>query len=86
MHALAAASPPCRARPVTLHLDRAVCEELTTTLARAMVALAQAKPKRRPAGSLRLVLEGPMERLARDGTSASHVTGAKPIDELKSGG
>jgi hypothetical protein len=42
------------AGPITLHLDRAVCEELTTTLARAMVALARLKPSRRTAG-LRLV-------------------------------
>ena len=32
------------AGPVTLHLDRVVCEELTTTLARAMVTLARARP------------------------------------------
>jgi hypothetical protein len=36
------------AGPVTLHLDRATCEELTTTLARAMVALAETQPKMRP--------------------------------------
>jgi hypothetical protein len=35
------------AGPVTLHMDRATCEELTTTLARAMVALAL-HPKTRP--------------------------------------
>ena len=29
------------AGPVTLHMDRATCEELTTTLARAMIALAR---------------------------------------------
>jgi hypothetical protein len=34
---------------VTLHLDRSVCEELTTTLARAMVTLARAQPKARRA-------------------------------------
>jgi hypothetical protein len=33
------------AGPVTLHLERAACEELTTTLARAMVVLAQLEPK-----------------------------------------
>lgn len=51
------------AGPVTLHLDRAVCEELTTTLARAMVALARSKTdsktdsktERRRAPSLRLL-------------------------------
>jgi hypothetical protein len=35
------------AGPVTLHLDRAVCEELTTTLAKAMVILARSRAKRR---------------------------------------
>ena len=35
------------AGPVTLHLDRGVCEELTTTLARAMVALARRAPAQR---------------------------------------
>jgi len=34
------------AGPITLHLDRATCEELTTTLARAMVALARARRPR----------------------------------------
>jgi hypothetical protein len=42
------------AGPITLHLDRAVCEELTTTLARAMVALSREEPSARPA-RLRLV-------------------------------
>ena len=36
------------AGPITLHLDRAVCEELTTTLARAMVALSRHEPSSRP--------------------------------------
>jgi len=36
------------AGPVTVHMDRATCEELTTTLARAMVALAKLHPKTRP--------------------------------------
>lgn len=31
------------AGPVTLHLERAVCEELTTTLARALVRLVEAE-------------------------------------------
>jgi len=31
--------------PLALHLDRARCEELTTTLARAMLALAQLEPR-----------------------------------------
>lgn len=34
------------AGPITLHLDRATCEELTTTLARAMVVLARARRPR----------------------------------------
>lgn len=42
------------AGPITLHLDRATCEELTTTLARAMVALARSRRPR-----LRLVAEPP---------------------------
>jgi hypothetical protein len=32
--------------PITLHLDRDRCEELTTTLARAMVRLARRAPER----------------------------------------
>jgi hypothetical protein len=36
------------AGPVTVHMDRASCEELTTTLACAMVALARLHPKNRP--------------------------------------
>lgn len=40
------------AGPITLHLDRATCEELTTTLARAMVTLARSRRPR-----LRLVSE-----------------------------
>jgi hypothetical protein len=42
------------AGPITLHLDRGSCEELTTTLARAMVTLARRQPPRR-APELRLV-------------------------------
>ena len=34
------------AGPVTLHLDRGACEDLTTTLARAMVTLAHQQPRR----------------------------------------
>jgi hypothetical protein len=41
------------AGPITLHLDRAMCEELTTTLARAMVTLARSPRRSR----LRLVTE-----------------------------
>jgi hypothetical protein len=36
------------AGPVTLHLERGACEELTTTLARAMVVLARRERVRRP--------------------------------------
>ena len=36
------------AGPVTVHMDRVTCEELTTTLARAMVKLSQLHPKTRP--------------------------------------
>jgi hypothetical protein len=43
---------------VTLHLERAVCEELTTTLARAMVLLTRSEPKR-PAAGLSLVSRAP---------------------------
>jgi hypothetical protein len=42
------------AGPVTLHLERGACEELTTTLARAMVTLARREP-RRSAPALALV-------------------------------
>jgi hypothetical protein len=35
------------AGPVTLHLERGACEELTTTLAHAMVVLARREPRRR---------------------------------------
>jgi hypothetical protein len=45
------------AGPVTLHMDRATCEELTTTLARAMVTLAELHPKGR-APALALVRSG----------------------------
>lgn len=33
---------------VTLHLERGVCEDLATTLARAMVILARTRPRRKP--------------------------------------
>lgn len=51
------------AGPVTLHMDRATCEEVTTTLARAMVALAELQPKARPPG-LTLVRSGEEQRHA----------------------
>lgn len=45
------------AGPVTVHMDRATCEELATTLARAMIALARLHPKPR-APALALVDAG----------------------------
>lgn len=45
------------AGPVTLHLERAFCEELTTTLARAMVRLDQARSLALPS-PLTLVRDG----------------------------
>src|SRR5688572_22963774 len=56
------------AGPVTLHLDRAVCEELTTTLAKAMITLARSKPKRR----------GPALTVVNDSVLASDVPAAAP--------
>jgi len=46
------------AGPVTLHLDRARCEELTTTLARAMLALARVDDSP-PRPSLKLIVGSP---------------------------
>jgi hypothetical protein len=43
------------AGPVTLHLERAICEELTTTLARAMVNLAEKQPTRTTRPTLTIV-------------------------------
>lgn len=57
------------AGPITLHLDRAVCEELTTTLARAMVALTRSKPSRRSAG-LRLVRDAAPDAAGLPGAAA----------------
>ncbi len=51
---------------VTDHVDRATCEELTTTLARAMVQLAQSKP-RRP--SLEIVRQEGHDSPTLDGNS-----------------
>jgi hypothetical protein len=51
------------AGPVTLHLSRAMSEELTTTLARAMLVLAKLQPKpRAPALAL---LEGGLAKAQR---------------------
>lgn len=47
------------AGPVTLHLERAVCEELTTTLAKAMVLLARMRPKPKSPPALRLIQAQP---------------------------
>jgi hypothetical protein len=61
------------AGPITLHLDRATCEELTTTLARAMVALARSRRPR-----LRLVSE-PSDGAVASGLSApTQASGAEP--------
>jgi hypothetical protein len=54
------------AGPVTLHLDRRRCEELTTTLARGMVALC--KIERRTAPRLSLV-QGDREPGSQNGNS-----------------
>lgn len=59
------------AGPVTLHMDRAICEELTTTLARAMVALARSQTERRRAPSLRLLRDAPRERNDGDAGGSS---------------
>ncbi|HTV18567.1 MAG TPA: hypothetical protein VMG12_07855 [Polyangiaceae bacterium] len=59
------------AGPVTLHMDRAVCEELTTTLARAMVALARSKAERRRAPSLRLLRDVAREAGSDEATEPS---------------
>lgn len=55
------------AGPVTLHMDRAVCEELTTTLARAMVVLARSKRERSIAPRLRLVREATLDASGDEG-------------------
>ncbi|MCG8416324.1 MAG: hypothetical protein MJE77_00110 [Proteobacteria bacterium] len=64
-----------RAGPVTLHLARPVCEELTTTLARAMVILAEADRKTaRP--ELKLIRGGSGQPLpVREQPSAPPATG-----------
>jgi|SRR5688572_13127961 hypothetical protein len=59
------------AGPVTLHMDRAICEELTTTLARAMVALARSQTEPRRAPSLRLLRDAPRERSDGDACGSS---------------
>jgi hypothetical protein len=63
------------AGPITLHMDRGACEELTTTLARAMVTLARREPIRRAPG-LRLVREAQLtgESAAAHGASADAPT------------
>jgi len=58
------------AGPVTLHLDRAVCEELATTLAKAMVALAQAKPKHGPPRLVAVVPASARPRAATEPVAA----------------
>ncbi|MEY4548842.1 MAG: hypothetical protein RL685_5037 [Pseudomonadota bacterium] len=55
------------AGPITLHLERAACEDLTTTLARAMVALARNEPRQRPPS---LVLVPPLSAAPPSGDPA----------------
>jgi hypothetical protein len=68
------------AGPITLHLDRGACEELTTTLARAMVTLARSQPARR-APELRLVRQAPATGGdVRRGGAGHAATPEAPID------
>lgn len=64
------------AGPLTLHLDRAACEELTTTLARAMIVLARSERERR-APRLQLVPVG-AERSSVAAAKAAIMTAAAP--------
>jgi hypothetical protein len=59
------------AGPVTLHLERAVCEELTTTLARAMLVLARRPPKRRAPPLCLVSDEAPREVADPDAAGAA---------------
>jgi hypothetical protein len=67
---------------VTLHLDRDMCEELTTTLARAVVKLARLEPTRREP-RLRLVAAGAPAKSIDDTTLApvTPVGGMERIDD-----
>ncbi len=65
------------AGPVTLHMDRAICEELTTTLARALVVLARSQTERRRAPSLRLLRDAPRER--GDGDAHGSISPEPPL-------
>lgn len=60
------------AGPITLHLDRATCEELTTTLARAMVALARSRRPR-----LHLVPERSNDRSTGGQPTSAPASGAE---------
>jgi hypothetical protein len=64
------------AGPITLHLDRCACEELTTTLARAMVTLARREPARRAPG-LKLVRE---TQLTGEGAASHAATADAPTE------
>ena len=66
------------AGPITLHLDRATCEELTTTLARAMVALARSRRPR-----LRLVAGPPEGPDAGDRTTATRAPATRTPSDSK---
>jgi hypothetical protein len=59
------------AGPITLHLERGACEELTTTLARAMVILARREPARRTP-RLRLLQAPPAVHEATGSVSAGN--------------
>jgi hypothetical protein len=75
------------AGPITLHLDRASCEELTTTLARAMVALARARRPRlhlvtEPAGGTDVTNHAvPSGRGVAIGPQSSDAPGEHGVDD-----
>lgn len=76
------------AGPVTVHMDRATCEELTTTLARAMVALAGLHPKSRAPALTIVRADGDAElgdTASEGGQHATTKSGRrrKETDELK---
>jgi hypothetical protein len=59
---------------VTLHLDRDMCEELTTTLARAVIKLAKSDPRQRRR-ELRLVPAVTPAKVAPDRARTSEPAG-----------
>ena len=60
------------AGPITLHLDRERCEELTSTLARAMVALETLDRSRQP--RLRVVARQRADAPKREAAAAASMT------------